>query len=111
MVLKQCSQFVEKLDSAKKQIKTLQEELNDALIAKYKMLDEAEVKKLALVKWESALSATIENDRSLVAKNLADRISQLGHRYDAVLSVLIGEVDILESKVSQHLGKMGLAPK
>ena len=111
MVLQQCLHFVEKLDSAKKQIKTLQDEINDALIAKYKMLDEAEVKKLALIKWESALSTTIENDRSLVAKNLADRISQLGHRYDAVLSVLIGEVDILESKVSQHLGKMGLAPK
>ncbi len=111
MVLQQCSHLVEQLDLSKKQIKTLQDELNDALITKYKNLDEREVRILALVKWESALSTTIETDRSRVSKYLADRISGLGHRYDAVLSELVGEVNVLESKVSNHLTNMGLALK
>ena len=105
-VLRQCAEIVEKLDLAKQAIKTLQGEINDALIAKYKALDEAEVKKLAIIKWESVLTATIESDRSRVGQRLSDRISTLGERYDEVLAIIEERVMTLGSAVSQHLKAM-----
>jgi type I restriction enzyme M protein len=106
-VLKQCADLVEKLDLAKKACKTLQGEINDALIAKYKKLDQEVVKKLALIKWGSALTATIEADRSRVAQSLADRISELGRRYDEVASQLAASAHYLQVKVDAHLIAMG----
>jgi type I restriction enzyme M protein len=102
-VLKQCAELVEKLDLAKQQIKTFQGEINDALISKYKDLDEAVVKKLALIKWENALSAAIESDRSLIAEGLSDRITNLGIRYDETLSATEIKVTDMETRVSAHL--------
>ncbi len=107
-VLQQCAELVEKLDLAKQQMKTLQGEINDALIAKYKALDEAEVKKLALIKWESALTDAVESDRSRVAQHLAERISELGIRYDEILSKLSTVAASNSKKVIVHLSAMGL---
>lgn len=103
VVLNQCAELVEKLDLAKLQIKTLQSEINEALIAKYKALDEAEVKKLALIKWEVALSTAVASDRIFVADGLADRISILGARYDETLSAAATKVTDLEYRVNAHL--------
>lgn len=108
VVLEQCNELMAKLDVAKQQIKRLSGEINDALIVKYKDLDEAEVKRLALIKWESALITTIESDRSRVSQNLADRISVLGTRYDEVLPEITKRMQGLESKVTSHLVAMGL---
>lgn len=108
MVLQQCSQLIEKFDLTKKQIKTLQDEVNEALIAKYKNLGEQEVRKLALIKWESALSAMVESDRSRVSQDLADRISLLGERYDDTLHSTVKVVEDLQEKTNLHLAAMGL---
>jgi type I restriction enzyme M protein len=105
-VLQHCAQLVEKLDSAKHQIKTIQGRINESLIAKYKELDEAEIKKLALIKWESALSAAVESDRTRVAVEISDRISILGARYDETLSVVETKVFELTSRVNAHLNKL-----
>ena len=107
-VLRECAELVEKMDLSKQQIKTLQGEINDALIAKYKDLDEAEVKKLALIKWESALTVTVESDRSRVSQDLADRISLLGERYDDTLPSAVKVVEDLQEKTKAHLALLGL---
>ena len=107
-VLQQCSELVEKLDLAKQVIKTLQNEINEALIVKYKNLEEAEVKKLALMKWKSALTAVVESDRSRVSQRLADRISLLGTRYDETLPQVVELVEKLQSRAETHLSALGL---
>jgi len=106
-VLKMCVEIVEKLDLAKQTIKTEQTNLTGALLAKYRDLDEAEVKRLCLIKWESALVAAIESDRSGVAQRLADRISILGDRYDDVLGTLRLNSGEFDSKMDTNLAAMG----
>jgi type I restriction enzyme M protein len=108
-VLQHCLQLVEKLEIAKKQIKTNQAVMNDNLINKYKELNEVEVKKLALIKWESSLTETVELHRSRIALDLSDRISILEERYDDVLSVIEDRVKELGSAVAHHLKTVGAA--
>ena len=107
MVLQQCWQLIEKFDLTKKQIKTLQDEVNEALIAKYKNLDEAEVKKLALIKWESALTKFIESELSGIAQGLAGRLTILGNRYDETLSSLVDQTAEAERKVYMDFELLG----
>ncbi|TSA47771.1 MAG: hypothetical protein D4R50_02420, partial [Actinomycetales bacterium] len=107
-VLQQCAELVEKLDLAKQQMKTLQGEINDALIAKYKALDEAEVKKLALIKWETALTESLETDRARVSQRLMGRIAILGDRYQKTLPDLVAVFNNLDAAVQMHLQNLGL---
>lgn len=108
LVLEQYNELIAKLDAAKKQIKGLLSEINEGLIIKYKELDELEVKRLSLIKWESALTAAIDSDRSRVSQNLADRISILGIRYDETLASLVSKNELLQKKMGDHLALMGL---
>ena len=107
-VLNRCTGIVEKLELAKHQVKTTDATLTTSLLTKYKNLDEAEVKRLALIKWVSALSTAIESDRSRVSQLLADRISLLGNRYDEVLETLSGKSSGLQQSVNAYLLSMGL---
>lgn len=102
-VLQQCADLVEKLDVAKQTVKKYQGEINDALISKYQNLDVVEVKKLAALKWKSALTFAVESDRGQVSQRLADRISELGRRYNEVLTIIEERVSALGNLVSQHL--------
>ena len=102
-VLQECAELVEKLEVAKQVVKKYQGEINDALISKYQNLDIAEVKKLAAIKWKSALTSVVESDRGQVSQRLADRISELGHRYNEVLTIIEERVSALGNLVSQHL--------
>jgi type I restriction enzyme M protein len=107
--LSKAREIIEKLDAANTRIKLTNAELNNQLLTRYKDLDETAIKKLALAKWESALSGAFELDRSRVSQDLADRISLLGQRYDEVLSTLSQSVQELDKRVSAHLSSMGLA--
>lgn len=106
-MLMQCSSLVEKVDIAKKALASAEKELNDDVIKKYASLDESAVKALALTKWESAITFSIESDRSCIAQDLADRISTLGERYDEVLTSIVTRTQLLGVKVGSHLKKMG----
>ena len=107
VVLQQCAELVEKMDKAKQLIKSSQGEINEALIAKYKNLDEAEVKKLALIKWVSALTEAVVTDRARIAQDLADRISVLGQRYGEVLGDIQQTVNSFDIRIRAHLDSMG----
>ena len=107
-VLQQCAGLVEKLDLTKLSIKTLQSEISEVLLAKYRDLDEAEVKKLSLIKWQSAISLAIDSDRLRIAKQLADRISALGDRYLKTLSDLDSIFHKLDKAVQGHLKNLGV---
>ena len=106
-VLQQCADLVEKLDVAKQVVKKYQGEINDALISKYQNLDEAEVKKLAALKWRSALTSAVESDRGQVSQQLVERILVLEQRYDSLLSDLEAQVETLGASFNSHLEDMG----
>lgn len=102
-VLNRCTAIVEKIELAKQQVKTSEAALTTALLTKYKNLDEAEVKRLALIKWESAIISAIESNRAQPFQYLADRISLLGERYDEVLSSIVSTLESIENRVRSHL--------
>ncbi len=106
-VLQQCADLVEKLEVAKQVVKKYQGEINDALISKYQNLDEAEVKKLAALKWRSALTSAVESDRGQVSQQLVERILVLEQRYDSLLSDLEAQVETLGASFNSHLEDMG----
>lgn len=83
-------------------------EINDQLVIRYKDLDETAVKKLTLTKWKNTLIEEVDSDHSRVARDLADRISLLGQRYDEVLSALSQSAQKLDKKVYAHLTSMGV---
>ena len=65
----QVSVIIEELDTVNAKIKLTNTELNDQLVIRYQDLDETAVKKLALMKWENALSEAVESDRSRVSQD------------------------------------------
>ena len=110
-VLKQLTSIVEKFDLAKTQVKTYQTELTNSLLVKYRDLDEAEVKRLSVIKWESALLEAVVLDRSRISQSLSDRISQLGERYNETLPSVVALVEDLQRKMTGHLALLGLELK
>jgi len=107
-VLTQVSVIVDKLDAGNTKVKQLNTEINDQLVIRYKDLDETAVKKLTLTKWKNTLIEEVDSDHSRVARDLADRISLLGQRYDEVLSALSQSAQKLDKKVYAHLTSMGV---
>jgi type I restriction enzyme M protein len=107
-LLSQCFAIQERLDLSSLRIKEVKAELNNELLNTYKDLNEEKVKHLALIKWSSALTEYIEEDRHRVSRNLVERISTLGARYDEVLDILVGRVELLEKAIRLHLINMGV---
>jgi type I restriction enzyme M protein len=107
-LLSQCFEIQERLDLSSLRIKEVKAELNNELLNAYKDLNEEKVKHLALIKWSSALTEYIEEDRLRVSRNLVERISTLGARYDEVLDILVGRVELLEKAIRLHLINMGV---
>jgi len=109
MLLESCSEIVQNFDNTNKRIKAIRSEINEQLLEKYRDLTEAEVKKLSLEKWKSALVDSVETDRSRIGRLLTNRISALGERYDKTLSTLESAEKTYSMAVMTHLKSMGLA--
>ena len=92
-------------------MKTYQTELTNSLLVKYRDLDEAEVKRLSVIKWDSALLEAVVLDRSRISQSLSDRISQLGERYNETLPSVVALVEDLQRKMTGHLALLGLELK
>ena len=92
----------------KRQIKEAAMTLDDAVLATYPRLTEAEVKRLVVEdKWLAALEARIAGETTRVAQGLTKRVKELSDRYGAPLPVLSDRVAALEAAVAGHLAKMG----
>jgi len=105
--LKSCAAIIDKLDFAKQQIKTSEANLNTALLTKYKDLNQLEVKRLALCKWTSALIEAIQSNHSRISQNLADRISELGIRYNSTLGEIRDLVAATEKQTVEDFERLG----
>ena len=89
-------------------IRTATEALNQAVLAKYPQLSDAEIKVLVVDdKWMMQLKNDIHAELESLAQNLSQRIKTLAQRYAQPLPQLQHEVESLTAKVEAHLLKMG----
>jgi type I restriction enzyme M protein len=94
----------------KKRLKEAEMELDAAAYTKYPTLSESEVKVLVIGdKWLAALNVRIHGEMDHVSQQLTWRAKQLAERYETPLPRMTSEVVALQSKVSQHLKKMGFS--
>ena len=103
--------YLEQMDiltKAKKSIKTAEKALDDKLYEKYPLLTNDEVKQLVVDdKWMTVLENDVMNYIDEVSQHLANRIKELANRYENTLPELDSKTKKLESKVEEHLKKMG----
>jgi type I restriction enzyme M protein len=94
----------------KRRIKEAEAALDAKVYAHYPKLAEGEIKVLAVDgKWLAVLDATIHSEIDRVNQELAQRVNELGQRYEHPLPQMVGRVAELESKVNRHLERMGFS--
>lgn len=95
--------------TAKKTVKTAQEALDIAVFNHYPTLTIEEVKSLIVDdKWLATLQANIIAEIERVTQQMANRVKELGERYNTPLPDLTQSVESLSDKVANHLKAMGL---
>jgi type I restriction enzyme M protein len=88
--------------------KSMQENLDKNIDAKYSKLTEAEIKTLVVDdKWMVQLSAAMEGELDRVSQTLTGRVRELAERYATPLPRLTEEVQTLAARVNEHLKTMG----
>lgn len=97
---------------AKARLKAAQEVLESKLDAKYRKLTEDEIKTVVVDdKWLAMIATAVQGELDRVSQTLTGRIRQLAERYSKPLSELADEVEVLASRVDEHLKRMGAAWK
>lgn len=102
----------EKEAKAKKELKTLEEQLDQLTLQQFGKLTADEVKTLVVDdKWLTTIKANIQTEIDAISQRLTGRVKELADRYATTLVALNQSTQTQEEKVLQHLQKMGLAWK
>lgn len=108
IILKEMLYNLSKQKDAKKDIKVVQEELNDLIIKKYDSLDEATSKELIInKKWFKDIENRFADMYVDVIYDLSNQITTEVENYENTLSQLVKETSDLESLVLEDLERMG----
>ncbi len=100
--------LLEQEAEARKKVRDAQKALDAKVAAKYKQLNEEEVKTLVVDdKWLATLAADVQGELNRVSQALTGRITELAERYATPLQKLSEEVEVLSDKVAGHLREMG----
>lgn len=106
-----CEKYLKLLDQDSKlnaELKLVAKDLETKVQTHYPKLTEAEIKTLVVEhKWMHTLETAITTEMDRVSQALAQRIKELADRYATPIPVILNEVKDLETKVNQHLAKMG----
>ena len=93
----------------KKRVKSKETELDQLTLEQFGRLTENEVREIVVEdKLLTSIKSDIQTEIDGISQRLTTRIKELGERYDNKLSSLATETETLESKVAEHLQKMGL---
>jgi type I restriction enzyme M protein len=93
---------------ASKKVRAAQKALDAKVIARYKVLSENEIKTLVVEdKWLATLAADVQTELNRISQALTGRIKELAERYATPLPRISEEVEVLTSKVEEHLKRMG----
>lgn len=107
-VLQQWLDLSEQAGALKKRIKTLDAELDAKALARYPLLSSDEVKELVVDhKWMAALGLAIHGELDCMSQALTGRVKELAERYGQTVSALVKQVEDLDTRVANHLTKMG----
>jgi type I restriction enzyme M protein len=91
-----------------KKIKEAYTDLEKKVIARYKTLTVDEIKDLVVDdKWIVTIEKDVKTEVERISQHLAQRIKELAERYEAPIPQITSAVIYLESKVNEHLQKMG----
>jgi len=111
-VMKQYIKLTDRLTELNKQIRYFQAGVDALLNMKYPKLSEEEIKTLVVDdKWMQSIESSITGEIEQITHRLAARIQELAGRYEFTLPGINVEVEELESKVYDHLEKMGFVCK
>ena len=94
----------------KKAIKDAETALDLKAYQHYPKLTEAEIKTLVVDnKWLSVIDSLIHSEMDSISQALTQRVKELAERYENPMPKLTKTMADLETKVQQHLVKMGFA--
>lgn len=94
---------------AKKNLRSAQDSLDSAVLARYGSLDPESIRSIVFdKKWEDAIVRRVDGEVITALATLASRLSALGSRYEYTLGELRGRVDELDGRLRSHLALMGL---
>jgi len=106
--LERCLELMDAEAEAKKVVRDAQEKLDAAVLAKYAVLNEDEIKTLAVDdKWFTSIGAAIDGEVQRITQRLAERVKELEERYASPVAELVDSVEAFSSKVEEHLKRMG----
>jgi type I restriction enzyme M protein len=98
--------------AANKKVKDAQKQLDAKVAAQYAKLSVSDIQTLVVDdKWLTTLAADVQTELDRVSQALTGRIKQLAERYSEPLPQLEEEIATLNTKVAEHLKKMGFAWK
>jgi len=111
-VLNEWLSLSDKETSLRRKLKGAESTLDAKALNQYPMLDEEIIKTIVVDdKWMSRLEVSIQSEMNRISQNLTQRINELSDRYNDTLPELTNRVSELESKVDNHLEKMGYSWK
>ena len=109
-VIKQWQDLNNSQVGLKKTIKAAEAELDKLAYDKYPELSDDDIKTLAVGdKWLASVDALIHGEMDRVSQALTSRVRELAERYAIKLPDIAVNVSKLETKVNDHLKKMGFA--
>jgi len=107
-VLKHWLKFDREKSALKKKLREAEAELDAAAYGKYPKLTEAEIKALVVDdKWLGVIDREIHGETDRISQELTRRVKELSERYATPLPKLANRVDELQTKVDEHLKRMG----
>ena len=107
-VLKDYLKLIEDIGELNKKIKEAEAELDKKTLARYKTLNETEIKQLVVDdKWMASIERSVKTEMERISQRLTQRIKELAERYETPLPKQTTDVAELEEKVNAHLQKMG----
>lgn len=94
---------------AKRSVKESMLKLDQSTLAEYGKLSITDVQQLVIKdKWGAVISDGVASELDSLIQSLIQRLGELGERYDETLGDLESEIDLLSTKVAEHLLSMGI---
>jgi type I restriction enzyme M protein len=111
-ILRKYLDLVESESKTKAKLNDALSELDLKVLARYKTLNDTEIKSLVVDdKWMAVIEKDIKTEMERVSQALTYRIKELAERYETPLPKLSYEVGEMEEKIKGHLKKMGFVWK
>jgi type I restriction enzyme M protein len=107
-ILTQYLKLIEEQGKLKKEIITINKDLDKKLIVKYHSLKESEIKEMVIQnKWLASINKLVDEELKKISNNFAGRINELAERYNNSLPQLTEDTNLFKNKVEKHLKNMG----